>query len=71
MRICAPISRSTCSRWPTEEARMSTESYTHIALPGSPGSPLLFLFHGTGGDEEQLVSFGRELLPGAGIVSPR
>jgi phospholipase/carboxylesterase len=50
---------------------MSTESYTHVALPGSPGSPLLFLFHGTGGDEEQLLSLGRELLPGAAIVAPR
>jgi phospholipase/carboxylesterase len=50
---------------------MSTQSYTHIALPGSPGSPLLFLFHGTGGNEEQLVSLGRELLPGAAIVAPR
>jgi len=47
------------------------QSYTHLALPGSPGSPLLFLFHGTGGNEEQLVSIGRELLPGAAIVAPR
>src|SRR4029453_10497891 len=50
---------------------MSTQDYTHVALPGSPGSPLLFLFHGTGGNEEQLVSLGRELLPEAAIVSPR
>ena len=50
---------------------MSKDSYIHAALPGSPGSPLLFLFHGTGGDERQLVSLGRDLLPGASIVSPR
>jgi phospholipase/carboxylesterase len=50
---------------------MSTESYIHAALPGSPGSPLLFTFHGTGGDERQLVGLGRELLPEAAIVSPR
>jgi phospholipase/carboxylesterase len=49
---------------------MSTQSYVHAALPGSPGGPLLFLFHGTGGDEQQLVQFGRELLPDATIVSP-
>jgi phospholipase/carboxylesterase len=53
------------------EADMSTQSYINIALPGSPGGPLLFLFHGTGGNEEQLVPLGRELLPGATIVSPR
>jgi phospholipase/carboxylesterase len=50
---------------------MSGDSYTHATLPGSPGSPLFFLFHGTGGDERQLVSLGRELLPSAAIVSPR
>jgi phospholipase/carboxylesterase len=50
---------------------MSVDSYIHAALPGSPGSPVLFLFHGTGGDDRQLVSLGRELLPSAAIVSPR
>lgn len=50
---------------------MSRESYVNKVLPGSPGSPLLFLFHGTGGDESQLLSLGRELVPGATIVSPR
>ena len=41
---------------------MSVESYVHTALPGSPGSPLLLVFHGTGGDERQLVPLGRRLL---------
>lgn len=50
---------------------MSKDSYIHQALPGSPGAPTLFLFHGTGGDERQLLSLGRDLLPGAGLVSPR
>jgi phospholipase/carboxylesterase len=50
---------------------MSTQDYMHVALPGSQGSPLLFLFHGTGGDERQLVPLGRELLPRAGLVAPR
>jgi phospholipase/carboxylesterase len=50
---------------------MSRDSYIHAALPGTPGGPLLFAFHGTGGDESQLVGLGRELLPGATIVSPR
>ncbi|WP_192251810.1 alpha/beta hydrolase [Mesorhizobium silamurunense] len=50
---------------------MSKDAYIHKVLPGSPGSPLLFVFHGTGADENQLLSFGRELLPSATIVSPR
>jgi phospholipase/carboxylesterase len=50
---------------------MSIDSYIHTSLPGSPGGPLAFTFHGTGGDESQLTGFGRELLPGAAIVSPR
>ncbi|RVD73156.1 alpha/beta hydrolase [Mesorhizobium sp. M4A.F.Ca.ET.029.04.2.1] len=50
---------------------MSKDPYFHKLLPGSPGSPLLFVFHGTGGDENQLISLGRELLPSATIVSPR
>lgn len=50
---------------------MSREAYIHQALPGTPGAPLLFLFHGTGGDEHQLLALGRELLPDAAIVAPR
>ena len=50
---------------------MSTNSYIHKHLPGKPGGPLLFAFHGTGGDENQFVSLGRDLVPGATIVSPR
>ncbi len=50
---------------------MSIDSYIHKVLPGAPGGPLLFVFHGTGGDENQLPSLGRDLVPGASIVSPR
>ncbi|PSJ63415.1 alpha/beta hydrolase [Kumtagia ephedrae] len=50
---------------------MSTGSYIHKRLPGEPGGPLLLAFHGTGGDENQLVSLGRDLVPEATIVSPR
>ena len=50
---------------------MSKDAYIHKALPGSPGGPLLFVFHGTGGDEAQLVSLGRDLVPQATIISPR
>ncbi|MGX8011622.1 alpha/beta hydrolase [Mesorhizobium sp. ORM8.1] len=50
---------------------MSRDAYIHKVLPGSPGGPLLFVLHGTGADENQLLTFGRELLPTATIVSPR
>jgi phospholipase/carboxylesterase len=50
---------------------MSADAYIHKAVAGAPGAPLLFLFHGTGGDENQLVPLAREVLPGASIVSPR
>jgi phospholipase/carboxylesterase len=50
---------------------MSADAYIHKAIAGAPGAPLMFLFHGTGGDENQLVSLGQEMLPGVSIVSPR
>ena len=50
---------------------MSKDAYIHKALPGSPGGPLLFVFHGTGADENQLVSLGRDLFPAATIISTR
>ena len=50
---------------------MSKDSYIHRVLPGSPGGPLLFTFHGTGGDESQFLELAREFLPAATIVSPR
>ena len=35
------------------------------------GGTTLLLLHGTGGDEEDLIPVGREVLPGAGMLSPR
>ena len=50
---------------------MSRDSYIHKVLPGAPGGPLIFAFHGTGGDERQLAGLAGELMPGATVVSPR
>lgn len=50
---------------------MSYDSYVHRAKAGAPGSPILFVFHGTGGDENQFFDFGSRLLPNATVVSPR
>lgn len=50
---------------------MSADAYLHHAESGRSGSTLMFLFHGTGGDETQFLSLGRDLLPDAALVSPR
>ena len=34
-------------------------------------APLLFVFHGTGGDENQFFDLAGQLLPGARIIAPR
>ena len=45
-------------------------SFAHVFAPGTTPWTLLLL-HGTGGDEHDLVPLGRELLPGAALLSPR
>jgi phospholipase/carboxylesterase len=50
---------------------MSKDAYTYTALPGAPGGSLIFLFHGTGGNENQLLGLALDLLPGTAAISPR
>ncbi|MES5098968.1 alpha/beta hydrolase [Agrobacterium sp. BA1120] len=50
---------------------MSKDSYLHKVRAGAPGQPAFFVFHGTGGDENQFFDFGARLLPNATIISPR
>jgi phospholipase/carboxylesterase/glyoxalase family protein len=46
--------------------------FDHRFLPGDDESgPTLLLLHGTGGNEEDLIPLGQELLAGAAILSPR
>jgi len=46
--------------------------FTHRFLPATrTGLPPLLLLHGTGGTEDDLLSLGERLLPGAARLSPR
>jgi phospholipase/carboxylesterase len=51
---------------------MSAESYVFAENAGdTAAAPVLFLFHGTGGDERQFLELAPQLLPGARVVAPR
>lgn len=50
---------------------MSDNSYIKLVRPGAPGKPIFFVFHGTGGDENQFFDFAGRLLPEATIVATR
>jgi phospholipase/carboxylesterase len=47
-------------------------SFIHRFEPGSGASPItLLLLHGTGGNESDMIPLGKELAPGAALLSPR
>ena len=51
---------------------MSDLGFIHRFIPAlQEDLPPLLLLHGTGGDENDLVPLGQELLPGAALLSPR
>jgi phospholipase/carboxylesterase len=50
---------------------MSLTSYHHLAKAPAEGAPLVFAFHGTGGDEGQFFGLVEQFLPDAGIIAPR
>lgn len=50
---------------------MALDSYIFAELRGTDPTTLVFAFHGTGGDENQLAGLARELVPAATVISPR
>jgi phospholipase/carboxylesterase len=50
---------------------MSLSRYHALVTPPAKAAPLVFAFHGTGGDEHQFAGLVRQILPKAGLVSPR
>ncbi|MCW2922179.1 MAG: putative phospholipase/carboxylesterase family protein [Thermoleophilia bacterium] len=50
--------------------RPALAGYEHVFEPGTTGWTVLLL-HGTGDDEHGLVPLGRQLAPGAALLSPR
>ncbi|HEY0920717.1 alpha/beta hydrolase, partial [Devosia sp.] len=51
---------------------MDEHGYAYAEHTGAgAGAPVLFLFHGTGGDEHQFLDLGAELRPDARLVAPR
>lgn len=51
-------------------SRPAIAGHDHVFEPGQTDWTLLLL-HGTGGDEHDLVPIGRQLAPGAALLSPR
>jgi phospholipase/carboxylesterase len=51
---------------------MAESRYIYAENPAEgPGRPLIFTFHGTGGDETQLLPLAQRVWPGSAIISPR
>lgn len=49
-----------------------TQSHYHALIkPPAANAPLVFAFHGTGGDEHQFSGLMNQILPEAGFVAPR
>ena len=51
---------------------MSIDAYKYRREDGGgPGAPLVFAFHGTGGDENQFFALAEQIWPGARVIAPR
>jgi phospholipase/carboxylesterase len=45
--------------------------YHALITPPAGSAPLVFAFHGTGGDETQFAALVHDMIPDAGLVAPR
>ena len=45
--------------------------YLHRVRPGAAGAPIFFVFHGTGGDESDLMPLARRVAPKARLLGLR
>lgn len=54
-------------------ASVDSLGFVHRFLPATDSSvrATILLLHGTGGDENDLISFGQAIAPGAALLSPR
>ncbi|WEX74904.1 alpha/beta hydrolase [Sinorhizobium numidicum] len=50
---------------------MTTSSYQALIRAPGRNAPIVFSFHGTGGDEYQFAELVGQILPDAGLISPR
>lgn len=50
---------------------MTTTLYDARTTAPEAARPLIFAFHGSGGDENQFFALAQALVPGAGVVAPR
>ena len=50
---------------------MTVDAYKFREKAAQPGAPLVFTFHGTGGDENQFFGLAEEIWPLASLISPR
>ena len=51
---------------------MTNAPYAYAERPGpTPDAPTLFVFHGTGGDENQFLDLGPQLVSTARVIAPR
>jgi len=71
-RTDGDIATDSTARGKASGAVVSDLGFIHHFLTGrDTASPVLLLLHGTGGDENDLIPLGQELLPGAAILSVR
>ncbi|QEW21744.1 Putative hydrolase MhqD [Marinibacterium anthonyi] len=50
---------------------MLTSTYHALTRAPRKGAPLIFAFHGTGGDEHQFFDVTHQIAPDAGVITPR